>query len=528
GTYGEDVSSDELTGSFTYQFVTDNLKVKSYFIKELDVKYSDTVIYRQSQNEANVKATTSYTYTGKDGGGNNVTQTAGIPLTVSYTDMTGTAVSNVDMPLGGYIASATVDGENAYTFRLVNPQTVLLVKYFDETISNGVEVPNNTDNPYLINNANDLKYVSEKYYKDYSGTSGSFVLGPEYNYYDCAFSLTAGLPTDSYRIERFNGSFDGGNYEIKLEGGETSGDYGLFGNLTGTVKNLVLSVDGKIVVNGGGNVGTLASVMDGGTVFNVRSSAEIEISDSVATTNVGGLIGKVIGDGVVGTNVGGVFVDVTVTNDGRRFNGGNIGGLTGYLGGNARVQYSYVYSQITLYNVGSDVNAGAMVGDADKKTFVGDAVLDVYLNNSYIKDNVFINDVVKAGYLGTESNAESNASAIKAVAYDGFVGTASDQPGVKLVAGEKVRNLVLDKLYSDFGVDKNAVTGDYENGLGTTGSPFVIITREQLRAIDGYVNLNYVLNEDVNMTGFGEAIGLHKVFGGKFDGQGHKFVDFNG
>ena len=522
-------SSDETSGSFNYKFAYGNLKVNAYFIKELSVKYGGTVIYRQSQDKAEVSATTSYTYTGKDSSGTTVQLTVSIGLNVSYADMSGNSVSAENMAIGGYLVNTVVNGSNADSFRLINPQTVLLVKYFDETVEDGAEVPNGVDNPYFINDANDLEYVSATYYKDFSGSTGSFVLGTPYKYYDNVFVLRDNieLGAEFDGIEVFNGSFDGKNNVISLYGGKVNGGYGLFGTLGGTVKNLIVNVNNEIVVTDGTNVGVLASVIENGTVVNVRVSADIKVESLSSDANVGGLAGKVTGASVIGDRDGKVFADVTVANKGNRLTGGNIGGLVGYLGGESMVRYSYVYSNITVYNVSASVNAGALIGDAEKKNFVSDEVYDVYGNNVYLENNVFVNDEVKTGFIGTASNAETKEGTIKSVGHDSFVGVTSDATGSYTVAGERIRDFVLRKLYTDFGAEISA-NGDFENGLGTAASPFIVTTQKQLRAIDGYVNLYYELSEDVDMTGFGEAIGLHKVFGGKFDGKGHKLNSFDG
>ena len=521
--------SNETSGSFNYKFAYGNLKVNAYFIKELSVKYGGTVIYRQSQDKAEVSATTSYTYTGKDSSGTTVQLTVSIGLTVSYADMNGNVVSAENMAIGGYLVNTVVNGINADSFRLINPQTVLLVKYFDETVEDGAEVPNGVDNPYSINDAKDLDYVSATYYKDFSGSTGSFVLGTPYKYYDNAFVLKNNieLGAEFDGIETFNGSLDGKNNVISLYGGKVNGGYGLFGTLGGTVKNLIVNVNNEIVVTDGTNVGVLASVIENGTVANVRVSADIKVESLSSDANVGGLAGKVTGASVIGDRDGKVFADVTIANKGNRLTGGNIGGLVGYLGGEATVRYSYVYSHVTVYNVSASVNAGAVIGDTEKKNFVSDEVYDVYTNNVYLENNVFVNDEVKTGFIGTASNAETKEGTIKSVGHDSFVGVTSDATGSYTVAGERIRDFVLRKLYVDFGAEISA-NGDFENGLGTAASPFIVTTQKQLRAIDGYVNLYYELSEDVDMTGFGEAIGLHKVFGGKFDGKGHKLNSFDG
>lgn len=521
--------SNETSGSFDYKFGYGNLKINAYFVKELKVIYGGTIIYRQSQDEAAVSATTTYTYKIKDSAGKDVSITVPVVLNVGYADMSGNEVSAENMEVGGYLVNTVVDGENAYSFRLVNPQTVLLVKYFDETVKDGEVVPNSVENPYSVYDNRDLEYVTATYYKDFAGSTGSFVLGTKYSYSDNAFSLKNDIETGAEfgGIERFNGSFDGNNNVISLYGGAINGSYGLFGTLGGTVKNLIINVNNELVVTDGTDVGVLASTIDNGIVSNVRVSADMQLGSLRSDANVGGLAGKVTGTSVIGSKDKKVFVDVTVVNKGNKLTGGNIGGLIGYLGGDSKVSYTYTYSQITVYNVSAALNVGAVIGDAEKKNFDSGKVGNTYENNVYLNNNVFVNDRVKAGFMGASSNAEDEAEAIKAAGHDAFVGNTASNVGWYEVAGESIRNLVLKKLYNDFGAEIGA-SGAFENGLGTEASPFIVTTKKQLRVIDNYVNLYYELSENVDMTGFGESIGLHKVFGGKFDGKGHRLDYFDG
>jgi len=518
-TYGDGISDDEQTGSFTYKFEGYNLGVKSYFIKELAVTYSDVVIYRQSQNAAAVKATTSYSYKSKDATGNTLTLTVSIPVAVTYSDMEGNAVSAEGLEPGGYLVNAGVVTEggaeiNALSFRLANPKTVLLVKYFDETTIEGAEVENSEENPYSITDERDFGYVSSTYYKDFfQNADGTFTLGTEYSYDNCAFKVMNDIElSDAFgAIEVFGGKLDGGNFTVTMNGKD-----GLFGTLGGKVKNMVVNSAARTVTEGA-SVGAVASVIDGGSVENVRISAEYVI-DGANGVKLGGLAGTIRGASVVTD----VFADVKITNGGKALTSGNVGGLVGYFE-SGTLANTYTYSHIVLYNVSDEVKAGAVIGDALDPEFTGSSDLQ---NNIYVENNAFVNDEVKKGFIGTESGAENRAETIRSASYEEFVGTTYDVVGSKYIVGKSVSSYIIEKVYKTFNLELSA-SGKAENGIGTKSSPLEIVTVEQLRAIDEFVNLSYKLYEDIDMECFGTAIGLHQVFGGSFDGQGHKIVNFN-
>ncbi len=522
-TYGVDTDTDENAGVFAeYKFDRSNLNIRSYFLKELSVSYAGTVIYKQVTDDASVTAGSTYKYLNEEGGNMD----AEFTLSVEYTTMDGTPVSEEEVEVGGYLVNAFIEGDNKDSFRLLNPQTVLLVKYFAETVDErGEEIPNSVSVPYVIEDAVDLRHVSAQFYRDFSEENGVFTLGTAYNYFDCAFEMTESIVVeDGFNIAEFNGSFDGLNNTVTTAGGEVTDDFGLFHTLRGTVKNLAVNVVGLITVNGADNVGVLASTVEGGVVTNVRVDADMKIISTTASTNVGGLAGIVSGNAVIGIEGAGVFADVVIYNGGYDLSAGNVGGITGSLLDTARLQYTYTYSAITLYNV-NNVNAGAVVGYSDRVTFAGETVYETYTANEYVENNLFINDVAVDSFVGNGSAVAEGA--VKSVKYDAFVGTASNVPGSKTIANEKIRILVLSAMYDNFVTARNSVDGSFENGLGTKDSPFVITTKDQLRAIDNYVNLYYVLVSDVDMSAFGQAIGLHKVFGGNFDGGDNQLTNIS-
>lgn len=522
----EGTDENETEGEFTFRFNDSNLRVKAYFMKELEVGYANTVTYLQSQSEAAVTARTSYSYRNENG----ATERVDIPLDIKYTDMDGREVDVKDLSLGGYVVTVSVSGKNASSFRLANPQTVLLVKYFTErTGATGNVIPNSASAPYTVYNQKDLSYISANYYKDYEVINGKFVLGEACSYLDGHYALDGdmALDTDFGGIEGvFKGSFNGEGHTVTVKGGEKNGSYGFFKSLAGTVDELVIKVDGAIILREAGDVGILAAVINGGTVGSVRVSGEIEIVGVTAGAAIGGLAGRVE-NAIIGGNGDRVYTDVTIENNGKTMDRAYIGGLVGYVGDGSVITDNYVYPHITIYNVPDEVKIGAVFGDAEVTEYTGGNEMAHYLGNRYFKGNVFVNDAVRSGFIGTASNINDEAESKNTVRGVGFVeltGLGNGQLGTVSIMGAPIRQLVLDKLYEDFGIDH--ISGEYTQGTGAIDNPMVIDTLDKLRAIDGYMNLNYVLANSLDLEGFGKAIGLHKVFAGSFNGRGNKLTSF--
>ncbi len=505
---------DELHGEFEFRIATDDIVINAYFMKELEVVFGGTVKYLQNGNQPDVTAIATYTYTNKDG----VTEKVNIPLGVAYTDMDGNAVDG-QFELGGYIVKASVEAANADSFRLNNPTTVLLVKYFNENAK-----PTSEENPYIIKSQADLDFISSEVSDGFIvDEDGNYRLTEPRSYLDAHFVVDGNLVlnSDFNGIEGdFKGTFDGAGYVITIAGGDKEGSFGFFQKLSGKVDDVVIELEDTISVYNAEDVGILAAVIDGGTVGAARVNGYIDIVSANAGANIGGLAGKTVGANIGDGNKP-VYVNVVISNHGNVVRKANVGGLIGLVGANTTVQKTYTYSHLTLYNVSDDVKVGAVFGNAEN---ISDSH---FVSNRYFADNVFVNDELKSGFSGivTDVNdASETRDTIKGVDYELLIATRGDGAigGVEIV-GQKIRNLVIDKLYRDFGMEKDE---EYGLGTGSAADPLRIESSREMRAIDEYMNLNYSLNGDVDMIDFGESIGLHKIFAGSFDAKGNKITNF--
>lgn len=188
----------------------------------------------------------------------------------------------------------------------------------------------------------------------------------------------------------YTGTFDGQGYTISGMTIENAESYsGLFGNVTGTVKNF--TVTGSITITGdetvakvGGAVGSLGTASAGGTVSGVISGVDITVS--AGNDHIGGVVGSMPENssptvenciytgkitvtvaagsvaGIVGyirtgtiqncANQGSISVNVGGT--------GSVGGILGYCN-NGRIYIRNCYNTGAISADGTD-NVGAIVG----------------------------------------------------------------------------------------------------------------------------------------------------------------------
>ena len=263
---------------------------------------------------------------------------------------------------------------------------------------------------------------------------------------------------------KFTGIFDGNGHEITgLK--TTSGTYrGLFGFVTGTVKNLGVN---RATIGGGNYTGALVGRLNGGTVDNcyakavtvtgtgnytgglvgqanggnVKNSCIVGGSVSSSGTHLGGLIGSATNNAKIDTCYSSISVSGTSASA-----TANIGGLVGYLQGNSgttKISNSYATGSVTAENAG---RVGGLVGEAASttlviencyaagsvkgKTQVGGLVghsSQLNATNCYATGNVTGNNNV-GGFIGNIENVNTNAKLNNCYA-TGDVSSSSDNVG---------------------------------------------------------------------------------------------------
>ena len=227
--------------------------------------------------------------------------------------------------------------------------------------------------PYEISTAADLQQLATDVNggNTYSGSYFKVTANIDLSELGEDYSWTA-IGTSS---KVFAGTFDGGSsegYKISnLSHSPTNKSYvGLFGNVSGTIKNVTLeTVNISITAsssNMGENVGGLVGCNDGGTIENVTLET-VNISITASSSNMGENVG-----GLVGCNDGGTIENVTLENVNINLKSAligkstcnNVGGLVGYnKGGTVNGTVKGVDIGITFgNNVKESKYIGGLVG----------------------------------------------------------------------------------------------------------------------------------------------------------------------
>ncbi len=522
-------SNSETAGYFEYGFVNDNLSYNAYFMKELTAEFSNLKLFLQSQSVPTVEAYADFIF--KNAGGAN--ERLILKFNYIYKDMAGNSVDKNNLTVGGYIVTAEISDNNVISFRLSNPSAVLFVKYFTETEIGGVEVDNSATYPYIIYNKNDLLAISTQYYDGYDENDGVFTLKPPRSYLTSHYRLNNIIDLDNSFTTisgTFSGSFNGNQKAITLAGGQITSYYGLFTKIAGTVSNLDVILRSTLSVKEAIKVGILAREIDGGTVENVYVKGDISILSSNLDGEIGGLAGYTA-NSTIGANEKIVFAEVSINNNGNSIARAYIGGLVGYVGTNTKLNYTYTYGDITLYNVGNNTLAGMVFGKIDNY-FTEYNRNTYFFNNYYMEKAVFVNDSAVLSF-SSQSNIANDAgetqNTIRAKTYAEFIGvnTAGGDVGAKEITGKVIRNLVLTRLYKDMGMTYQYEEGiEFNNGLGIFDSRLVISSLSQFMMIDKYVTLDYILAQDLDLSDYDMPVAAHKIFYGSIDGDKHMISNF--
>lgn len=343
----------------------------------------------------------------------------------------------------------------------------------------------------------------------------------------------------------FAGTFDGAK-EDAGEGAEESANhtisgltmvlesgnkiYGLFGQVSGTVRNITLD-DVSITGTASGKVGSVAGVLAGGTLENVNSTANVDVSSNF----VGGLVGSVEGSNKA-TIANSTF---TTPEDGKVEGSKHVGGLVGYVNASS-LDITGSENNGAVSTKVKDSNVGGLIGYVQR----GTAVITGSKNNGAVSLKGF------TGNLGTiigRIDGDANGSA--AVTFDDVTNTKTQEPS--RVAGYNVdaEDLVADANGNAFVTITGEITdiGNppadaldtswYDPAKGTAEDPYIIadlgdlLGLAQLAQENDFAGKTIKLAADIDLTDISwTPIGQHKngsnatvgvVFAGTFDGDDH-------
>lgn len=165
-----------------------------------------------------------------------------------------------------------------------------------------------------------------------------------YNVAQESYLLEADLDLSETGWIRFDfvATFDG--QEHKITGLK---DTGLFGIVTGTIKNLTLEVNMELSAVSGSSLGGLANVLRGGTLDHVAVKGSIVCTTSTSY-DCGGIIGVIEGKSTLTYCEN--YVDITLTNDTTYSKGGLVGAVSSASGTAVTLENCVNYGDISAHN----------------------------------------------------------------------------------------------------------------------------------------------------------------------------------
>jgi hypothetical protein len=485
-----------------------DVEVYLYFIKDITLKYSNLVQYRQGNVITGIGIEVDeygfyQTYANEN-----------LEFNISYN---GSA--SVPNAIGVY--DVRVSTENI-DFNIVNPdfyiadgETVplqLVVRYF---AGDG-----DSYNPYMIYNYEDLTYLniymnsSSEY--DYLG----FRLAAAY-----ALANDIELPSDFAPLcadedNGFNGDIYGRNHKIYYNGSyKVSGDFGLFLNvIDGTFFNLGIEYDLDVSGAVEADIGLLAANALIMMIGDCYVYSNISVKDSVGV-NVGGMAGEVFL-----CAVDAVFADVHID---IRDSLGHFGGIVGAIYADAEtlgfIAGSFSVSQITVDNTrignrefGEVFSAGSYIGWL--QTAFSDEIMagQERPENAYLKRSLFIKDsdgFVRAISLGIGNEGEFGYRYSLPFAYaeflacDVYLGDEALPEDSRWFIGYLARLRVADAGFA---------------GEGTEESPFVIINENNLKYVEAFPWAYFRQGASFAVKDSFEALATKSAFMGVYDGNGYE------
>ncbi len=399
------------------------------------------------------------------------------------------------------------------------------------------------DRPYLIYTEQDLLALVDDIYGNYDLSVKHFYKLMN----DIELTANFWTPIGANASNDFRGIFDGNGHKISnLKLSNTHYQHaGLFGRITGTVKNLTVEAE----LDGGEITGAIAGESLG-TIENCSSLGTV--STSASSGCAGGIVGCSSTDSVLICSNS--FADVSAPH-------GRSGGITGELA-NAVMQYCYATGNISGYTVGGAVgriynslrdHISKMLncyarGKVSGTYYVGGLVgyLELYDSRGYIyveycyaTGDVGYKGSYGSGLSGGQSNRDkcqvrySYYNSENKYNKQGFSATLGQMQEKELYYMWNFKNIwAIDKNIND-GFPYLNVNGKIKNrtleGYGDEDDPYLIYDEEDLwTLVDGTYDLSlkscYQLQNDIEITAeHWTPIGGNgrTVFNGIFDGNGY-------
>jgi uncharacterized repeat protein (TIGR02543 family) len=376
---------------------------------------------------------------------------------VSYDSAGGSAINAAAVPGGTVITQPAPPDKPGYAFGgwCTDPEGLHLWDFPSDKVKGDITLharwkaegsrffgSGTQESPYIVESAEDLTALAvlvnagdSPYADKYFAQSGNIELpGPGNESWVPIGSKNA----DGYRFE---GVYDGHGNKIKeLYIGKDINCAGLFGCITGTVKNLVLeNACINVSANGNTRIGSVAGQMSGGTVRNCRIlSGLVGISDNDRNyaNDAGGITGYAEGDSTIeNCSFAGTLNAVGKT--------ARAGGIAGAMGGNVTILDCA--NTGSLYVGGERAYAGGIAGwsapDSGRNTITQCRNMGNVRHKTYTVETEGCTGGI-AGYLKLTDVAECfNAGAVTADSDDPkFPDIGGGVAGVLDSAGATVKN----------------------------------------------------------------------------------------
>ena len=342
------------------------------------------------------------------------------------------------------------------------------------------------ESPFIVDSREKLLYVEIFPWAVFKQTADVMLLDDE--------TLAESVP--------FVGVYDGNGYSITGAKKYTDGLVGgVFGVVSGTIKNLKIVDVNLTYTEGGAIAGGAVGVLEGGSLENVIVSGTLNVlaEDSQEIVYVGGLVGVMI-DGSIKDSV----AILSINARGEKVVSGN---LVAQIQGNATLSNVVSMSSIsTHYQKKADVGAvsGAITSDKVKLNGVYYLASSTYANDKSIASPVGYNagattdSVLFKGYQDILNlNVANSIVADKLGGLYPFEGKGTKQDPFKIDSFETLL-LVSSYMYASFELTDNIIIGDYNDD-------------GKLDSLDGYA-YDYA------------PIGNGAVFTGSFDGNGYSII----
>lgn len=319
-----------------------------------------------------------------------------------------------------------------------------MTAYAQEDAAGGTEPEKNGD-VYQIGNAAELKWFSEQVNGGNADINGTLTAN---------ITVSDDWTPIGTKANPYSGTFNGAGKCVTLSSvlfTNTSERYGLFGTLSGTVKNVI--TDGTIQLEtNAGNVGGIAGYLNAdGTISGCENRAAVS-----GKNNVGGIVGMASGGTISDCGNSGE-ISAKSTN--------NAGGIVGYNGSNGK-------GISGCYNAGTVSAKTGGAGGIAGSQFNNDAVENCY-NTGDIRCGTALNNTA-GGLIG--ASGFSNALTVRNSYNTGTVTGGVSNP----ISGKATKGITCTNVYylntATDTVAKKAESKDAESmkGLaGTLGAAFV-------------------------------------------------------